>query len=168
MLLRNSVFGLLILVSICLNSSNGEFFLEFGNQFMDVIEQPFIRAGRHFNSCALKQHSICLNRIILREHHIVDMDARVYEYVDFEPKDPNLKQLEEMVMRDDQKFVEKIFHPSSSDRVEPESLPSKEFEFIDLGGRYAHLDDSFLVVEFEQRYASYTKWFIFYNLFNFM
>lgn len=92
---------------------------------MDVFETPFIRA----------------------ENIIFDVDTRVYEVEDYNQKDDNLKQLEQMVIQDDEKFAQNIITHHSNQSTSADLHPN----LIEMTDQFKNLDDSFIFIEFDQR-----------------
>lgn len=144
MLLRN----LLVLITLSWTSSQAQFMIQMGNQFMDVFETPFIHAGKstaHFSRLGSLLKPTRLENIVF------DVDTRVYEVDSYNQIDDNLKQLEQMVIRDDEKFAQNIVshHPNQSTAdLQPESHQ----EVIEMTDQFKNLDDSFIFIEFDQRF----------------
>jgi len=103
MIIKNSI-GISVLFSLLVCSSSGQFFVDWSDHVMDIVETPFIRTE---------------NLVI---------DAKVYEYVDLQnemEKQANIRQLEEMVQRDDQKFRDMIVSPT---QLQQQQLQQQQYQ----------------------------------------
>ena len=113
MIIKNSI-GISVLLSLLVCSSSGQFFVDWSDHVMDIVETPFVHTGLFEFPALFSIDITTLNAIIICIENLV-IDAKVYEYVDLQnemEKQANIRHLEEMVQRDDQKFRDMIVSPT--------------------------------------------------------
>lgn len=159
MSLRPSITALLIVLVIA--NTRAEFMWEIGDHLMNVIEQPVVHTGKTTHFCSYHYLKIIFYNFCNNIKENVMLNAQVYEYEARVPVGDHdaLKQLENMVLQDDQRFAQNIVHKPQSyeQKQENERSTTSEdrlrervvYEFVDFDGKLEHLDDSYVLIEFE-------------------